>query len=243
MNKESLQKMIDWTPAEKFGYYDNLHSKPPACLYFQSIHFRIFHLSIPVSLCACIIDSYILQSIHSLVSCITFFAFCLPLCLLFSFCSSVNLQRPSSHAWRTLVFWVHHSRFDTWLLYLLLSRWRTTGRLLGFGIYVIATNLLTLQFFISQSFHKISLKYLAISGFLNLALWINQYGHRLFSCIQTLPSSVMAYNHSYHGISFINRIKKIVYRMRYSTLGTLSSVCCNIREYYNNNLYNSNIYG
>lgn len=214
--------------------YTNFHLYHFANSFFQLIQREIDAWFTPVIRDASIDDGKTLHKTPSFVSCIIFLPEAYQIFLHASRSLSVEGCNQSSRACLLFVFWVPHIRFETWLLSLLLSRWRTIGWLWGFGRYVSATRRLIRDGIIFQSRHKSTCTYpvtLPID-FSHFHLYKELCTQYFFGWLQILPSWVIAYLHSNQGMSFIKTIKKIVYRMRYSTLGTLSSVCCNIQGNY-----------
>jgi hypothetical protein len=102
---------------------------------------------------------------------------------------------------------VHHSRFSTLLSFLIQFLWLTCGLLSGFGMYVRETSLWILKYL----FHSLLRSHTLVYQFLSFFSFKNLFHphHHFQGWLQTFPSSVTAYSHSYQGISFIKQNKKI----------------------------------
>lgn len=192
------------------GNYTYLHTNPPANLLFQVAQELMFDWVMPVIRMASCVESYVLQSIQSLVNCIIFLDSFNQFLLLAFLILSVTGHLPSACACLILSCWVPHLKFETWLLNGSLSLCKTIGRLSGLGMYVIATSLLTLQNLFVLSFKSVVHKYqLTMATFLNLPACRQL---RNFGWLQMSPYSVIAYLHSYQGISFIEQWLNIISR-------------------------------
>lgn len=112
----------------------------------------------------------------------------------FTLLSPTDFLHHNIHEWTIFSFAVHHSRFSTLLSSLTEFLWFTCGLFSGLVIYVMATSLWTLKNFRFPDLYNQTSKYqLEKDIFKNFNSW----------WFHILPSSVQAYNHSYHGISFI----------------------------------------
>lgn len=220
--------------------YTYFHTNQRQVLVFHKAHWDMAQLCIPSFLLTSLHDSKIFTIAHSFVSCMTFLG-----TLFQKFFIAVStwcfdsFRQFTLNQWRLFSDFVHHSRFSNLLSSRIPFLWFIKGLLSGFGRYAKAMSLCTKKCLwfneavIYQNGLFVSRKNLPLCPPLQLFAWLH-----------TRPSSVIEYNPSYQSMSFIKVIKKIVYRMRYSTLGTLSSVCCNIREYYKTFTFNNNyIYG
>lgn len=220
--------------------YTYFHTNQRQVLVFHKAHCDMAQLCIPSFRLTSLHDSKIFTIAHSFVSCITFLGtlFQKFLIAVSTWCFD-SFRQFTLNQCRQFSAFVHHSKFSSLLSSRIQFLWFIKGLLSGFWRYTKAMSLWTKKFlwFIDvtmyQNFDFVTVRNRHLCPQLHNFAWLHN-----------LKSSVTAYLPSIPGISFIKMNKKIVYRMRYSTLGTLSSVCCNIREYYKTFTSNSKyIYG
>ena len=162
------------------------------------------------------VDSKTSNGIHSFVKLPTFFMLC---CFLHN----------SLKEWNIFSLWVHHSRFSILLSSLIPFLWLIHVLFSGFGMYVKATSLCTVFGVLCLSLYIFANTYPYVLKD-NLK---NLHFFQFLGWLHIIPSCVAAYNHSYQGISSIlKQLKNSVRNAVTATSRTLSSVCCNIREYY-----------
>lgn len=244
MNISTYQKKckngIKLTKNNMLDNYTYFHTNQWECFVSHLAHCDISWLAIPVIFWASCVDSNSATNSPSFVNCCTFLQyFNQKFLIAVSIWCFDSFRQFTLNQCKQFSDCVHHSKFSSLLSSRIPFLWFIKGLFSGLGRYAKAMSLCTKKFLwfneavIYQNGLFVSRKNLPLCPPLQLFAWL-----------QTRPSSVIEYNPSYQSMSFIKVIKKIVYRMRYSTLGTLSSVCCNIREYYKNYLYNNNyIYG
>ena len=220
--------------------YTYVHTNQWECFVSHLAHCDISWLAIPVIFWAWCVDSNSATNSPSLVNCCTFLQyFNQKFLIAVSIWCFDSFRQFTLNQCKQFSDCVHHSRFSSLLSSRIPFLWFIKGLFSGFGRYTKAMSLWT----------KKCLWPIVVTMYQNLDFVTvrNRHScHQLhhFAWLQGLKSSVTAYRPSIPGISFIKVIKKIVYRMRYSTLGTLSSACCNIREYYKTFTLNNNyIYG
>lgn len=221
--------------------YTYFHTNQRQVLVFHKAHWDMAQLCIPSFLLTSLHDSKIFTIAHSFVSCMTFLG-----TLFQKFFIAVSTWCFDSFRQFTLYpckqfsDWVHHSRFSSLLSSRIPFLWFIKGLFSGFGIYTKAMSRCTKKclWFKSVVMYQ-NLDFVTFKNF-HLCHALHDFGW-----LQTLPSSVIAYSFSYHGMSFIQKaLKNSVPNAVTATLGTLSSVCCNIREYYKTFTFNNNyIYG
>lgn len=182
--------------AENYKY---LQIKPQEDLDNQEAQFCIAERLMPNILCALVAESNSSIKNQSLVYLHIFFS---KYCFL-----------PLFHPSCTLYLWVHHSKFSTLLSFRTPFLWFIQGLLSVLGRYVNATNLCTRAVIGFFPFIKRTWKYqLEILEALkkHQSFKVFQF---IFGWLQTLPSSVTAYIHSYHGISFISILPSLKNRV------------------------------
>ncbi len=220
--------------------YTYFHTNHPEVLVLPKAHWDIAHWCIPSFLRASLQDLNVANNSHCLVYCITFLGILFEKFLIaVSIWCFDSFRQFTLNQCRQFSDCVHHSKFSSLLSSRIPFLWFIKGLFSGFGRYARAMSLWTKKFlwFIDVTIYP-NLDFVTVR---NCHLCPQLHN---FAWLHNLKSSVTAYLPSIPGISFIKVIKKIVYGMRYSTLRTLSSICCNIREYYTNYLYNNNyIYG
>lgn len=233
--KNSSTSTIKLTRNNMLDNYTYFHTNQRQVLVFHKAHWDMAQLCIPSFRLTSLHDSKIFTIAHSFVSCMTFLGTLPKFLMAVSTWCLDSFRQFTLYPCRQFSAWVHHSKLSSLLSSRIPFLWFTKGLFSGFGTYTKAMSLWT----------KKCLWPIVVTMYQNLDFVTvrNRHScHQLhhFAWLQGLKSSVIAYLPSIHGISFIKVIKKIVYRMRYSTLGTLSSVCCNIQDNYSYLFHNTN---
>ncbi len=189
--------------------YTNFQTYPPQVLHLlHNAHWEILPWDNQVTLSASYEELYTLHKTPSFVSCMTFFHLLNHITTDDFLCLLVNTL-PRFHPSTTLYWAVHHSKFERLLLDLFQSIWLTCGLFSGFGKYVKAIKRLTLRDLPTEFTQRLTKSYQSWDFDIIKNLHLCPHDE-FFGWLQTLPSSVTAYLHSYPGISRIKKWLKVI---------------------------------
>ena len=212
--------------------------KPQEDFVLPTAEFDILHCDSQVCLDASIEDIYVLQRIHSLVSCITGLLTDIACFIWDSFDGKLGFLHKTLKACLWFSEYVIHSKLSTRLSSFTPFLWLTVFRFLGLSIYDKATALwayIVLWPSVKNKYQFVPHK-------------LNHFPFLRFDLgwLHILPFSVTAYRPSYQGISFIKIIEAFSRRLdcirtSYS-MPIKSNLFNRTQEYYRNIIANCNLF-